>query len=176
MKKYILLLLISLMLFSCSSNRPLSLFMKDEMNKNKEQKIISILYSRKTNPLDILNVYSGLKIGNRKSSQAKSFTQKEYDELYVKYKNDTIAEYWNKTDAEKFNFDKIIKYNEVISMNDSFENYLYTISKPLFINEKALFSITITKGRNNIIENCVIIMKKEKGNWIFLEKVYNTEL
>lgn len=184
MNKIIISLIISLLFISCSSNRCIEVFMKDEIAKNKEQKITSVLFSRKSSTLKVLEIYRGLKIGNRMSSQAKSFNQEDYDMLYTQYKNDTILEYWNKNESKRLNFERITKINEISKnpqfLNDSSapsETYFYSLSKPIFINKNhALFSLLVSKGVQSIIKDDVIIMKKEKGKWVFLEKVHNTDL
>ncbi len=182
--KKIFICIIPFILLSCSSNKCIKNYLKEELTSNSEKKIISVLTNRKLKTSNTLNIYIGRKKGNW-NTQTKFFNQKDYDSLIEKHKNDTLSDYWKKNESEYLNFKSLIKYGEINKYRDSikiiddkFEVFNYHLSKPIFISNKklALFSIKITKQPKSIIEDCIIIMKKEKGKWIFLEKAHSPVL
>ena len=178
MKKPLILIGLFLLISCSSSNECLKSYLKKEIYKNKNSRIESMLMDEQLATLKILSIYKGVKI-HTMDSKAKSFDQKDYDILYNKYKGDSIKQKWTKKDSRSFGFKEIIGAKEIknYSINEDFltfqsKNYFYSTSNPIYINKsRALFWVIKFKPLNQIIESYVIIMKKEKKNWIFVERV-----
>lgn len=152
------------------------------MVENDKKQVISVLTDKKLETASILTMYIGRKRGNF-NTQAKTFNQKKYNYLINKYKNDTLIEFWNKKECENFKFSSLLKMNEISNYRDSINKlndknivYRYSLSKPIFNNKQAFFAIFKTSSLGNVIEDCVIIMKKENEKWIFIEKVNSSVL
>jgi hypothetical protein len=182
MKKYLYILLSSLFFISCSTNNCIKAYIKNEIIENDKKQVISVLTDEKLKVATILTIYIGKKRG-KFNTQAKTFNQKNYDYLVNKYKNDTIIEFWNKKECENFKFSKLIKMSEISNYRDSINKlndknkvYRYNLSKPILNNKQAFFAMFKTSSLGNVIEDCVIIMKKEKGKWVFIEKVNSSVL
>lgn len=181
----LLFLLCSLSVISCSTkNSCIESYLKEDMANNKGKNVIPVLAIKKLRTSNTLKTYLGIKRGNR-NIQAKSFDQNDYDLLYNENRNDTVTEYWSKKESGKFKFaaliddDGLYKFRDSISsLGNSSEVYNYNLSKPIFIKNKklALFSVLVTKQPNTVLSDCVIIMKKENGKWLFLEKVNSASL
>lgn len=184
MKKVLFILSSLIVLVSCSTNRCIESYLKEDMQINKEKKITSVLTDKKLKVSNTLSIYMGRKRGNI-NTQAKSFDQKDYAFLDSKFKNDTTTEYWSQKQSHNFKFASLVKNGDLskyldssnMSSNNS-EVHNFNISKPIFIKNKkyALFSLFVTKQPNSVVEDCVIIMAKKNGNWILLEKVNNSSL
>jgi hypothetical protein len=111
------------------------------------------------------------------------YDKNEYNNLLIK--NKKSFDYWKRKESSAFNFDYLIKYDDVYHFRDSINKInsnrvitTYYFSKPMFYNNKesAMFSIYKTVGKNLDNEDFLVIMKKEKGQWILLEKVVNSAL
>jgi hypothetical protein len=135
--------------------------------------------------IDHWNKYQSSKylVLQRAKKQGKPYDENEYEKL-TKISND-LFEYWSKNQSKSFNFSFLIKASEITKYVDSTNSlknkdylYSYSLSNPIFIKSKkiALFSLIKSNESKNVIEDCVIIMIKEKGKWIFAEKVYSSAL
>lgn len=179
MKKIFIYLFI-FSLYSCSSNKCIEVYLNSEKKLNKENYKL-ILFDRKIEVSKIIKIYKGFKKLNL-NTQAKSFNQKDYEYLKNKYEKDTLIKYWNKKDILKLSFDSLIKYQDYYKSYDSINEtklvYLYFLSKPIYFKNKntSLFRIRKFNKYRNPEEDCIIIMKKKYGKWVFVEKVYNTDL
>ena len=180
MKNFVSILFLSILL-SCASNRPIEAYMEEEIKENNYNNVSSILIDKKRSEMSALDIYIGKNIGGKIFSRAKSFDERDFEDLNNKYQKDTLTKYWKTSDSKFFNFSSMILEKEVwnypLQNNDS-TIYLYHLSKPLYLKRKkhAMFSLLKSKGSRRIVEDCVIIMKKEKGKWVMLEKVYATSL
>lgn len=173
MKKIVLLISSCLILSSCSSYEPINLYIKEEVKKNKDNKIVSILYSNKPSSNIIPDIYNE-KNFKTKIHYSKTFNQLDYEFLKKKSKNDTIINFWTRKEQEKFGFDKLTDYSRTESNFESdVKHVFYRISNPINLKKSktTIFLISKSGGQRNNIETSVIISKKVKGKWEFVEKI-----
>lgn len=94
--KYLIYLLLSLILISCKSYDCINAYTKQELDKNTNENIVSIINKRKLNKREILKTYKGVIRGNY-TTRAKAYNQLDYDYLKQKYyNNDTLLKSFNK--------------------------------------------------------------------------------
>ncbi|WP_395075870.1 hypothetical protein [Flavobacterium sp.] len=176
MKKILKYSLCSLFFISCStSNECIKSYLKDEIQSNKNNNIESLLLDCKKNPSILLKAYSA-KNYDTENFTLKNFNQMDYNMLNLKLKNDTIKKYWNESNSKYFYFKSLTKFDEKMefrkNLASKLEVYIYSISKPIFLNRnKAMFGLSIIKKSNNIYDSYLIIMKNENRKWIIDEKV-----
>jgi len=106
----------------------------------------------------------------RAKKQGKVYDIQKYEKLKKQSLKD--IKFWSDKEVKGFGFENL----QIDVENKA--AYLYSISEPIFTkhNKKALFFVSIFKNNDNSHENFVIIMRKEKNDWIFLEKVESTIL
>ncbi|WP_395075868.1 hypothetical protein [Flavobacterium sp.] len=180
MKKVLILVIFIIFSFiSCSTKNCVETYMTVEKEKNKGQKTYSVLHERKGYSERILKIYAEFLLDNV-TRQAKSFNQKDYDFLHAKYKNDSVPKFWKQTDVKLFRLDTILKHENIFKKKEfktQDEIIYYVLSNPIFINKNhALFSYAKSNKYGGVIDNCVLIMKRKNGKWVFFEKVYTDEL
>jgi hypothetical protein len=178
--KKIICLLVVLSFLSCSTNQSINDYLEIENMKSKNS--YCVLASEKTLNSQTLQVY----LGNRmqRDSKPKYSNVEDYNYLKQEYKNDTLKEFWNKNELKNFKYQSSTwdEYlNHIEKLNDSkidSETYYYSISKPLHIKNKKIVIFYLSKRRTyrQPIDDFVVIMKKEKGKYIVLEKIHNTAL
>lgn len=183
-KVFVIILTLSILFTSCSSNNCIKSYFKERQINIKEKNVLSVLTDKKIDVSNTINIYFGRKRRDW-STQAKVFSMQDYDFLRKQYKNDTLIEYWSKKESKEFEFVSLVKKGDLSKFRDSIsltnQNltvYNYNLSKPIFTENKklAFFSILVTKQPSTTVENCVIIMKKVSGKWTFGEKVNSTAL
>ena len=95
-----------------------------------------------------------------------------------RYCNDSAVAYWGEKERKRFSFSELVLTKDwmrkMLPQKDSIK-HLYSLSAPLFIKGKkrALFSVFITSPPVVFVDEYLVIMKKENGKWILLEKVYS---
>lgn len=104
--------------------------------------------------------------------QKKPYDEKKFN-ILKKETNDFI-EFWSEKDIKRMGFKNKSPNNDK-NQNNIFE---YSFSEPILTenNEKALFSVSISKKYPNTYDDFIIIMQKTNGKWVFLEKVESTIL
>lgn len=126
-----LIFLISLALFSCSTNKCLKIYLKEEMKNNKDNSI-SILRDKKSNSLQVIKVYGGIKRG-KTIIKAKSFNQEDYDFIYNRVKGDTLASFWDKKKGASYIVKKRAEKRGDSIFSEKEEKDFHTINnKPIF--------------------------------------------
>ncbi|OYU81950.1 MAG: hypothetical protein CFE23_01195 [Flavobacterium sp. BFFFF1] len=176
-KKIILILFLAVLFQACSSNKPIEVFLKTEITANKEKGVKSLLFDKKKNNQDVLNIYAGKNLP-KLSSKAASFLQKDYNYLMKIYWNDTTSLYWNEKKRKEFSFSELVLTKDwmrkMLPEKDTIK-YLYNVSAPLFNKNKKLviFSISISSPPIVPVAEYLVIMKKEKRRWVLVEKVYD---
>ena len=181
MKQLILIFVLSIALFTCSTKQGLKEYINKETFNNKEAGISTILFNRKPSSITSFSTYSAINYFNNKHF-SKTFSQVDYDSLNKLSKKDTIAEYWTEKESKKFGFQEITfgGYGNHIKLLDLEKKYngkliFYNLSNPLYLksNKTIIFLVTKSKGLLSSLENAVVVMKKENGKWQFVEKVYS---
>ena len=179
MKKQILVLILFGFIVSCSSNKCIKEYLKTEIDKNKQEGIVSILNDNKGKVNFVLEVYQELEFSSNKHI-SKTFDQKDYDYLSHLIKNDSKIEYWTETEQKKFEFEKLLigGFNKTSEIRDLEKSYnekviFYVISNPIKLknSKTTIFLVNKLKGIGKHIEKAVIVMKKENGKWEFIEKI-----
>ncbi len=189
MKKTVLIVIITFGIISCSSNQVIENYMLEEIRTNENKEMI--LLQEKTPFKKALYIFKGLNSLERKNTfsygGSKLCDSITYTELTKKYADETILKDWVKNDFQKIDFRMITNKNDSIMkyfrhLNKSGQNkeiFVYSISKPYFFKNKKYVFFSMNKGSNmttSPIYNQVVILKKEKGKWIVVEKVETTDL
>jgi hypothetical protein len=192
MKNYTLFIFLNLIVASCSSikegNKIAESFIIEKMDNNKNIFLINkslpknkslMIYEKLYNERD-LEYYLN---NHLKENNDWPIKKKEILELKNKYQNDTISNYWKKTDFNSSKI-KILEYNKKFNENEINE-YLYNASKGYKITPPILFSNNkyaliyfisheIMFGNST---GSLYILKKEGRKWIiineYFDKIYN---
>ena len=179
MKKILILFFFSFFISSCSTeNKCIEVYLKNEREKNRFDIAYYTLFDKKTEVSRTLRAYS-FKADN--VYKVKSFNEEDYIDLSNTYKNDTIIQFWKEKEIRKLDFSAIAKTENFSSKNNYINKvdtkskiYYSSLSKPLFNknNKEVMFGLSIFEGAEakNLIESSLIIMKKENGQWILVEK------
>ncbi|WP_298151762.1 hypothetical protein [Flavobacterium sp.] len=176
MKKLILFSCFFLItLNSCSTNKVLQQYIKVDIELNKTKSFATKLYDKKLLASKTLDIYLGTKI-HEMNTRAKSFKQDDYDYLVNRYTDASMVANWNMRESKQLGFMDLVETNlpSTTSPNNK-DIYIYQLSDPLFTKDKkqVLFSIAISKTPGLFLDVYVVIMKKEKGKWVLVEKVYD---
>ncbi len=178
MKKVVLVFMLVFGFFSVANGQIIEQYIKNDLKKIKKIDAISILCSRKENPifseinLDSIQKYN--KFDNKEMNKA------YYDALITIVKKDSIDQYWNENDRKTFGFDDFYDSNDLKKNELHYSKYLpkeiiyYELSDPIvFKNGKiAVFYIQrFATWIGGIFESSTIVMKKEKGKWVFDKKI-----
>jgi hypothetical protein len=181
--KKIICLLIVLSFLSCSTNQCINDYFEIENKKNK--KSYGVLQSVKSHNSKTLSVYRGFSMPNSGYNYSPKYSNEiDYEYLKDNNKYDTLREYWKTNELKNFKFTystskEYSTYRDKMKQNKiQTENYFYAISKPLHIKKKniAIFYLHKTGLSRETVDDFVVIMRKEKGKYIVLEKMYNTAL
>lgn len=189
MKKTVLIFIIFFSILSCSSNKIIENYMLEEIKTNEDNEII--LIQEKSSFKNAIYIFKGL--NSLKGKKAFSYGGSKmcdsiiYNELMQDYANETAEKDWKKNDFKKIDFkimtgknDSVIKYfGNLNKSTRSDELFVYSLSKPYFFKNKKYVFFNINKGSNmasSPIYNQVVILKKDKGKWIVVEKVETTDL
>ncbi|MFC4739958.1 hypothetical protein ACFO3U_08120 [Flavobacterium ponti] len=180
MKKPIFLLIL-FSFYSCNSNKAIINY----MIQNEQVEDI-IIIKEKLSPKNTINILRGIGIANKtdsvtKFNGSKTYSLSDFNNLYTKYKNDTIKEDWKLKDFKKLNvlliddFFNYLKESNNKKIND--EAVYYSLSKPLFLDnkEKVFFYINKSIGMYNEFSK-VVVMKKINGKWKIIEEIDNYEI
>jgi hypothetical protein len=178
MKKVVLVFMLVFGFFSVTNGQIIEEYIKNDLKKIKKIDAVSILCSRKGNPifseinLDSIQKYS--KFGNKEMNKA------YYDALITIVKKDSIDQYWSENDRKTFGFDDFYDSNDPKKNEFQYSKYRpkgiidYQLSDPIvFKNGKtAVFHIRkYATWIGGIFEISTIVMKKEKGKWVFDKKI-----
>lgn len=163
--------------------------MLEEIRTNENKEII--LIQEKSSFKNALYIFKGLNSLERKKAfsygGSKLCDSITYNQLMHDYADDTIEKHWVKNDFQKIDFkiitrknDSVIKYfRHLNKLGQGDKLFVYSLSKPYFFKNKKYVFFSIDKGSNmtsSPIYNQVVILKKEKGKWIVVEKVETTDL
>jgi hypothetical protein len=183
MKKYIALVFSLVLFISCSSNKCIETYFKEEIKIKKEEAKTEkedyrkpVLFSRKGNLKFLVTIYKRHDFFT-KNKLSKTYNDEVYNFLKTKSETDTITEYWTEKKSKVFGMDSIIfKSDYHIGKVDRCT--YYSISKPVYLKDKKMVLFQVSsfidnEGSSN--EDAVIIMRKEKGKWIKVEKVISQE-
>lgn len=169
------LIVIIILFSSCSITSPMKNYLQEEIAENSGKKLTSVLYDAKADTKTLLRIYSDINIMTSKPV-AKSFNQKDFDDLRKKYSKETSTEFWNETDRDHFKFDTLVSVKNTYKGNKYNKQYIYySLSKPILLNNKQimLFYVSRSLSPKDGTSTFVVVMKKEKGKWIVVEKIYS---
>lgn len=181
MKKIILILSVFLFFLSCKSNEEIINFISKEDNKSENKILISSnIVSNKT----VLNVLKKYNYAQKEIFESNfKITEKLYDTISNKLLSDTIARNWSKKQFKKIDVDIVntdliyLKNNNIYYKQYFSGNYsLYSISKPIMVNNLLLFYISKNRSLGSVEYSKVVIMEKKKNKWVNVINVYSTEL
>ena len=117
--------------------------------------------------------------GETTRSGSISFSKKDIKHLNEKYSNDTLKTYWRASDFGARNFQMISDDEQVLkakaqALRNGIKNF-YAFSKPIQYKQKYFFQISKAAGFQLIFSG-VIVLEKNNGRWIVIEKIETTEL
>lgn len=180
MKNIIVFFLISL-LFSCNSSNKIIQNYLIEDAKNDSIKV-NVLVKQKIIFNETFRIFQGMKV------IPKTKEELEINEELKKAYSNEIDENWAENDFKRVSFD-IINRDSIDSYiskrRQEFKNKieadrfnLFFISKLYYYNnyKNAFFNISKFQIFRNIIYNEVIILEKQKGKWVIVEKRENRDL
>ena len=178
------LILISFFIYSCASSpyldnyEPIKIFLNAQNISIKEKYILRTKESNRQT-LRIFNRGKGkehLVYPNETDYTSTLFKQKHWKKLFNSYSKDTIQKYWKEEDlpgykfinenrVELFNYNFLIKYPRL--------EEVIVISEPIYYQNKKyiMFLYSIDVIANSSKPQIVVVMKKEKGKWIIVEKI-----
>jgi hypothetical protein len=180
MKNTVLIFALSLTFMSCSTNKCIEIFMRKEVQENKKNNIISILCYEKRKNNQTLDIYSDNNIIEHEKKICNTYNKLDYEYLKNKHKNLSKIEYWTKENQTRFSLDSIVDVNKIepyllSKYGKMIDIRYYVVSEPIYLKNKntTLFSFYSLAGRSRGVEDALIVMKKEKGKWVVLEKVHS---
>lgn len=182
MKKiFIFYIITSLFFTSCSSpNKIIQNYLTEEI-KNDTIKD-NVLIEEQINFNEAIRVFQGMKVIPKTNEEFKTIKQ-----IINQYSSETKKS-WKKNDFKKINFDIINSDSVDVYFNKrlkSFKNKyfadkfnLFSISKPYFYNKNKFVFFYITKLQTLKYYKYkeVVIMEKQFGKWVIIEKIINQDL
>ena len=174
MKNY-LLIIFSLVLFSCKTNTPIVQYVKSYENKD------TLLILNDKIPSKILITNLKYKLNKDSINNIKSPLKEHYSSIIFNNKNLDNNIKWEKSDFNE------LKYVILIESNNSFQEIndlikknqrlFYSFSKPYYSKDKSIVSFYVSKstGWSNLFFG-LITMRKNKNKWEIIETLESTEL
>ena len=182
MKKLILILcFVSFIFFSCSTNKYLNEYLKNETLKNSNEGVTSILNAGKPDIIYVLDIYAEVDIRTGEHT-AKTFSQIDYDNLKALNTKVKNSEFWTVKQQKNLGFQEITtsEYKKNLKIIDLEKKYdgnliIYSVSNPILLknNKTTIFLVGKSKGHKKHLETAIIVIKKENGKLKFVEKVYS---
>lgn len=184
----IIIVLISLFLYSCASGlylktyEPINVFLETQKLDKHNKYILQSNKEQHKQALRIFNGDEGIEHPSDpidpKDYTGGLFAEKHWKKMYKSYSNDTIKKYWKKEDFPNFNFTLEygtglgLSYSIAIKYINSGIHEIIIISEPMFyMNKKYILFYFNKVSFEGTSSSKLVIMKKEKSKWIIVKVI-----
>ncbi len=177
MRNFVFVFFLPFILTSCSSNKIINDYLKQESKNSKVKKIIIAEKINSNEAIDLLFDVGELK--NKKQLLVQNNSNLDLSAFFYlkhKYESEHKIKKWNKNDIRSDFYCSENELNKVYRENSNFgvdTLFAYSFSKPIFFKESKRVFFKVYKGQNlgqKFVFAKVIIMEKVNQSWVIVEE------